>query len=502
MKKLVKPLKNLFGTKEKKNCFIVIGTQRSGTTYLGDLLSSHEQIHMGQELFKVEKNKINVDDDNYGYFLKEKSVDKFLDDFYEKRLTNNNAAGFKIMLNHMERFPEVLEYIHKKKIKCIYLERANQLKIALSRLKARKTQVYHSTEPIKHQSLKIDPDNLLTELHTIRESVEKLRQISKQAGCYELTYESLVKDKNSEMKYLLEYLDVSYAEELESSLNKINSDTISDIVSNYDEIKEILYHTEFAKYLDEDKKMEKPLITVFANYNYLHVLENWLAAMRRIHVDNFLIISLDEKLHHHLQEKNISSLFRPCEFDLGKLWIHRVDIILELLEKGYNIIHSDADAVWIKDPQPYLNKLSQDMIFSQGTYWPLDVHKKWKFVLCCGFFYIKSNKKTLDFMNQLAERVQIDKDDQVSCNRLLMEEGLSWNIPENTYKLTFRDRDFICSTKCIFGKTDTLSAALLPHAKFQRIAEPSDDVYVKHLISEKNSDDIMEVLAENKCKFI
>ena len=250
------------------------------------------------------------------------------------------------------------------------------------------------------------------------------------------------------------------------------------------------------------KKNDKTYIVVFANYNYLPVLENWLEAVRRIHVENFMIISLDEKLHHYLQGKKIASLLRPCELDLGKLWIHRVDIILELMEEGYDIIHSDADAVWIKDPQPYLNKLDQDMIFSQGTYWPLDVHKKWGFVLCCGFFYMKSNKKTLDFMNKLAERVRIDKDDQISCNRLLMEEGLSWGVPEDTYTLTFRDHDFICSTKCIFGKTDTLSAVLLPHAKFQRITEPSDDVYVKHLISEKNSDDIMEVLAENKCKFI
>lgn len=250
------------------------------------------------------------------------------------------------------------------------------------------------------------------------------------------------------------------------------------------------------------KKIDKQYIVVFANYNYLPVLMNWIEAVKRINVNDFLIISLDEKLHNYLQEKNIPSLLRPCDLDLGKLWIHRIDIILELLEKGYDIIHSDADAVWIKDPQPYLNQFSQDMIFSQGTYWPLDVHKKWQFVLCCGFFHIKSNKKTLNFIKRLAERVRLDKDDQVSCNRLLMEEGLSWNLPDDTYKLTFRDRDFICSTKCIFGKTDTLSAALLPHAKFQRIAEPSDDVYVKHLISEKNSDDIMDILAENGCKFI
>lgn len=252
MKKLVRLLKNILGMKDKNNRFILIGTQRSGTTYLGDLLSSHQQIYMGQELFKIENNLINVDDDNYGYFQKEKTVNQFLDDFFKKRLKNNNTAGFKIMLNHMEYFPEVLEYINNNKIKCIYLERDNQLKTALSRLKARKTQIYHTAESIEHQSIEIDPDILITELRTINESIRKLRKISKKTGCYKLIYESLVQDKKKEIKHLLEYLDVPYIEDLDSSLKKINSDTISDIVSNYDEIIKIVSHTEFAKYIDEE----------------------------------------------------------------------------------------------------------------------------------------------------------------------------------------------------------------------------------------------------------
>jgi len=250
------------------------------------------------------------------------------------------------------------------------------------------------------------------------------------------------------------------------------------------------------------RMMAKTIIIVFANYDYLDVLENWLAAMRRIQVDNFLIISLDEKLHHYFQEKKINSLFRPCELDLGKLWIHRVDVILELLEEGYDVIHSDADAIWLKDPQPFLQTLPQDMIFSQGTIWPPDVQEKWGFVLCCGFFMIHSNLQTVEFVKRLARRVRNDRDDQLSCNRMLLEEGLIWEIPKETYTLSFRGHDFTCSHKCITGKTKTLSTVLLPHSKFQRLAESSKDVYVKHLISEKSSDDIMEVLAANGCKFI
>ncbi len=242
-------------------------------------------------------------------------------------------------------------------------------------------------------------------------------------------------------------------------------------------------------------------VIVFANYNYLPVLENWLAAMKKIDVKNYLIISLDEKLHHHLGEQNINSLLRPCELDLGKLWIHRVDVILELMEKGYDIIHSDADAVWLKDPQPYLQKLPHDMIFSQGTIWPPDVQEKWGFVLCCGFFFLRSNPQTLQFIKELAQRVREDKDDQVSCNRLLLEKNVIWDKPSDLYTIDFRGKQFVCSKQARTGKSKDLDIALLPHSAFQRLFEETDDVYVRHLISEKNSGNILEVLEQYGCRF-
>jgi len=242
-------------------------------------------------------------------------------------------------------------------------------------------------------------------------------------------------------------------------------------------------------------------IVVFANYNYLPVLTNWLVAMNTINVENIMIVSLDKELHNYLKEQHVTSLLRPCELDLGKLWIHRVKVLLELMEKGYDIIHSDADAVWLKDPIAYLNSIKYDMIFSQGTYWPKDVHEKWGFVLCCGFFYIKNNINTLTFIKELYERVTEDKDDQVSCNRLLMESNVKWNI-ENKYILKYNNVEFICSEQLMTGISDNLTLAVLPHSKFQRIHEETKEAYVKHIISEKNSDSIINILEETGCLFV
>ncbi len=250
------------------------------------------------------------------------------------------------------------------------------------------------------------------------------------------------------------------------------------------------------------QKSSGALIVVFANYDYLPVLQNWIAAMRLIDIENFTIIALDDKLYQYLKKQGITTLLRPCELDLEKLWIHRTDVILELIEKGHDIIHSDADAIWLKDPQPYLEKLSQDMIFSQGTIWPPDVQEKWGFVLCCGFFFLRSNSQTLQFVRELAQRVRKDKDDQASCNRLLLEQNVIWDKPSDLYTMNSKGHQFICSKQVRTGKSKNLHIALLPNFTFQRVFEETNNVYIRHLLSEKNSDHILEVLEQFGCRFV
>ena len=254
--------------------------------------------------------------------------------------------------------------------------------------------------------------------------------------------------------------------------------------------------------MQKKKEKKKISIFVFANYNYLPVLQNWIIAIEQNSIKNFIIIALDKQLYKHLVSHNIPTILRPCELDLEKLWIHRVKVLMEFMQNGYDIIHSDADAIWFKDPLPYLNAMPQDMIFSQGTIWPPDVQEKWGFVLCCGFFMLRSNKKTLHFMQDLLKRVKEDKDDQVSCNRLLLEMNTIWDEPIHSYTIDFRDKQFVCTPTVRNGACGKLTLGLLPHNKFQRIFEEADDVYVRHLISEKNSEDIVDVLKNTGCWFI
>lgn len=250
------------------------------------------------------------------------------------------------------------------------------------------------------------------------------------------------------------------------------------------------------------RKKRATRIVVFANIAYLRVLENWMLAMQRIDIDNYMVVSIDVQLHEHLKARGVSSLLRPCDAALESLWVHRINVLLELMRQGYDVIHSDADAIWLKDPRAFLEAQKADMLFSQGTFWPKDVHAAWGFVLCCGFFMIRSNRRTLAFFEALAQRVALDKDDQISCNRLLWEKKIVWDEAESSYSLRFHGCECVCSKTPRWGRCGDMTLVLLPHASFQRIFEPSDTVYVRHLISEKHSGDILDVLAKHGCCFL
>lgn len=245
----------------------------------------------------------------------------------------------------------------------------------------------------------------------------------------------------------------------------------------------------------------KQLIAVFANDAYRPVLQNWMAAMQRIGIRNYMVVALDRKLFCYLEARGVRTLYRPCEPALGELWIHRLNVISELLERGHDVIHSDADAVWLKNPLPYLDALPHDMLFSQGTVWPPDVQEQWGFVLCCGFFMLRSNVRTRSFVRKLKARVRRDRDDQISCNRLLCETGTRWEEARQPYPLTFRGTGLICSPEVREGHCGDLTLALLPHRLFQRLFEEHEGVYVRHLLSEKSSEGVMQVLERHGCKF-
>jgi hypothetical protein len=276
--------------------------------------------------------------------------------------------------------------------------------------------------------------------------------------------------------------------------------------------------------------LPEPLIVTFANAAYIPIARNWLAAVDRAGAGaRARIIALDAATQAAFPPERV--LYRPfadpsadpsaapkTAAELAPLWAFRIRVLRDLLtqtrtegpesgpesepESGPGLIHSDADAVWMQDPRPMIAACATDMVFTQGTIWPPDVHARHGIVLCCGLFCLRDTPAVARFLTRLEARVVQDRDDQVSVNRLLDEDGMDWEVPD-PYRIPFRDTAFVASRAVILSRPPAEpasgsasgsaradpppSVAILPHHLFPRLMDaPDPGVIVAHPMSPKS----------------
>jgi hypothetical protein len=243
----------------------------------------------------------------------------------------------------------------------------------------------------------------------------------------------------------------------------------------------------------------EPLIVTFADAHYLPLLTLWLGNLRRLGLRRIRIYSLDADTLTWCKAQGVDAEELAWQGDLGDLWVKRVRIFSSLLQAGDEFIHSDTDAIWIRNPLQVgsASGRSEDLLFSQGTIWPPDVHDRWGFVLCCGWFWARPSSAVLAFFRALETDVQVSGDDQMSVNRLLAAGGTHWTADRTgDYQLPFAGRMVQCWSEPIRGQmiSAPLTVALLPHCEFQRLPESSERAIVKHFVTPKNCAQKLQVL--------
>jgi hypothetical protein len=234
-----------------------------------------------------------------------------------------------------------------------------------------------------------------------------------------------------------------------------------------------------------------PLIIAFADARYLPLLAIWLGNLRRLGLERIRIYSLDAQTTAWCREQGADAIELGWSGDLRDLWVRRIQIFSGLLASGEALIHSDTDAIWLRNPlrEGSAAGCGEDLVFSQGTVWPPDVHAAWGFVLCCGWFLARPTPGVIAFFQALEADVRTSGDDQMSVNRLLAAHGARWSRGKvGDYQMPFQDRAFQCWREPVRATVahGSLSVALLPHCEFQRLPEASDRAIVKHFLTPKN----------------
>lgn len=150
-------------------------------------------------------------------------------------------------------------FIKRPHIKVINLTRENQLKRFISvSLMVETGLVKATSEKTKNRNKSIITIDTTTLINTLEVYEKELNYQKYLAGklpperCLNLTYEKVFESSDSLLQTKLETLEFLNLDrtEISSSHRKLNSDQLTDLVENYDEVQKTLFNTSYEKYLD------------------------------------------------------------------------------------------------------------------------------------------------------------------------------------------------------------------------------------------------------------
>lgn len=157
------------------------------------------------------------------------------------------------------------------------------------------------------------------------------------------------------------------------------------------------------------------------------MFELWLHFFENLKLDQHLVVIVfDKESECFIKKKGLKSYFIDAK-TINQIYVKRMLLIKRYLHKGYNVIHSDADAYWLKyDILKTLNLINK-LSFSIGHGIPEKAIKKWGFSLCCGFYYIPNTPHSISFFEKWLFRSKIEMDDQNALNYILLEAHIKWS---------------------------------------------------------------------------
>lgn len=223
--------------------FVIITPGRSGSSYLVDILNHHPQIDCRQELF----NRSNYSEDSFnGYCLGKTAA--FV--FNRERLSKNpinfplqllisaylskiegDGFGFKISLDQLEAYPQLVKILKKRHYKIIYLTRKDKLRLAVSMLKAKMTQNFDGYDERK---IYIDPAMVKKEMLHIA-SMEARYQ-KQQLGGLVLDFERL----SDSFDRIIAHLKIAEFTFQWNASGRLNPESMANWVQNWAEIKAMI----------------------------------------------------------------------------------------------------------------------------------------------------------------------------------------------------------------------------------------------------------------------
>jgi len=246
--------------------FIVLATQRTGSTWLMDNLNSHPGIAAYEELFLARDAHAGTwaGEDReffYAYYARRARRRwpfarvlwslRYLEDLYSSSSTE--AVGLKLMYGQLRAYPWLLAYMPLRRVRVVHLVRTNLLDVILSRKTAEARRQYHAhaSDSVDHVAVHLQSDQLVPQLESLQQSVDTIRRLLRllPSPTLEVSYEQLMVGEAA-LDKVLHFLNVT-RKPLSSRLAKLNRAAKPSLIANYPEVEHVLRGTRFERFLTE-----------------------------------------------------------------------------------------------------------------------------------------------------------------------------------------------------------------------------------------------------------
>lgn len=243
--------------------FVVLTTNRSGSTWLMSTLNSLPNVTAQGELFlprpRVSERRWDsdfacprfIETKFEGLTFRPFSVFSYLNALYR----TPGLVGFKLMYAQLGLYPEILAYLMKHRVRVVHLIRQNHLDVVLSyavKAKIGRAHLLLGQSAPDDMRVELDTKNLVRQLAWLQKKHNIARKLLKWCRLphLEVAYEDLLGNP-AHFRLIWDFLSIKSTESMpQSTLVKIRTKGQRDVLSNYTEVQKVLGNTKFAELLD------------------------------------------------------------------------------------------------------------------------------------------------------------------------------------------------------------------------------------------------------------
>jgi LPS sulfotransferase NodH len=243
--------------------FVVLTTNRSGSTWLMSTLNSLPHVTAQGELFLPRPRGAEKRWDS------DFACPRFIETKFERPLvrpfsvfaylnvlySTPGAVGFKLMYEQLGLYPEILAYLIRHRMPVVHLVRHNHLDVMLSyAVKARigRAHLLSGQSAPDDLHVTLDTGKLIRQMNWLQKKQNIARWLLRWCRLphLEVAYEDLLRDP-AQFRHIWEFLAFNPDEPMpQSTLVKIRRGEHRDVISNYDEVKAVLTNSKFAALLE------------------------------------------------------------------------------------------------------------------------------------------------------------------------------------------------------------------------------------------------------------